>query len=121
MDPGDSFQFMNKYVLGTGLTMGSGKTVETVVQQSGVANPNITWEKQTTYNLGFESQLLDNMFTLNADFFTDKRSDILASRDASVPQFTGLALPDENIAEVDNRGFEIEAGYHKNIKQRFKN
>lgn len=113
MDPGDPFQFMNKYVLGTGLTMGTGKVVETVVQQQGVANPNITWEKQTTYNLGFESQLLDNLFSLNVDVFYSKRSDILASRDASVPQFTGLALPDENIAEVDNRGFEIEAGYHK--------
>jgi hypothetical protein len=95
--------------------MGSGKQVETVVQQDGVANPNITWEKQTTYNIGFESQILDNLFSFDADVFYSKRSDILASRDASVPQFTGLALPDENIAEVDNRGFELEAGYHKNI------
>ncbi|WP_346854023.1 TonB-dependent receptor [uncultured Draconibacterium sp.] len=115
MDPGDPFQFMNKYVLGTGLTMGTGKTVETVVQQEGVANPNITWEKQTTYNLGFESQILDNLISFDGDFFYSKRSDILASRDASVPQFTGLALPDENIAEVDNRGFELQLGYHKNL------
>ena len=115
MDPGDPFQFMNKYKLGTGLTLGSGKQVETVVLQDGVANPNITWEKQTTYNIGFESQILENLFSLDADFFYSKRSDILTERDASVPDFTGLALPDENIAEVDNRGFELEAGYHKNI------
>lgn len=120
MDPGNPFQFMNKYTLGTGLTMGTGKVVETVVRQSGVANPNITWEKQTTYNIGFESQILNNLFTLNGDFFYSKRSDILAPRDASVPQFTGLALPDENIAEVDNRGFEIEAGYHKSINNDFR-
>lgn len=113
MDPGNPFQYMNKYTLATGLTMGSGKTVETVVKQAGVANPNITWEKQTTYNLGFDSQILNNMLTLNADFFKNKRSDILAPRDASVPQFTGLALPDENIAEVKNRGYEIEVGYNK--------
>ena len=117
MDPGDPFQFMNKYILASGLTLGSGKVVETVVKQEGVANPFITWEKQTTYNMGFESQLLENMFSLNVDFFYSKRSDILASRDASVPEFTGLALPDENIAEVDNRGFEIEAGYHKTINR----
>ncbi len=117
MDPGDPFQFMNKYILASGLTLGSGKVVETVVKQEGVANPFITWEKQTTYNMGFESQLLENMFSLNVDFFYSKRSDILASRDASVPEFTGLALPDENIAEVDNRGFEIEAGYHKAINR----
>jgi TonB-dependent starch-binding outer membrane protein SusC len=120
MDPGDPFQYMNKYVLGSGLTMGSGKVVETVVQQEGVANPFITWEKQTTYNLGFESQFLDNLFSLEADVFYNKRSDILATRDASVPTFTGLALPDENIAEVDNRGFEVVAGYHKEINNDFR-
>lgn len=120
MDPGNPFQYMNKYVLGTGLTMGSGKVVETVVQQEGIANPYITWEKQTTYNLGFESQILDNLFSLDADFFYNKRSDILAPRDASVPNYTGLALPDENIGEVDNRGFEVIAGYHKNINNDFR-
>src|SRR5690606_2865753 len=34
---------------------------------------------------------------------------------ASVPGFTGLALPAENIAIVDNRGFEVDAGYHKSV------
>lgn len=120
MDPGDPFQYMNKYVLGSGLTLGSGKVVETVVQQEGVANPVITWEKQTTYNLGFESQLLDNLFSLDFDYFYSKRSDILAPRDASVPRFTGLSLPDENIAEVDNRGLEVEAGYHKQFNNDFR-
>ncbi|WP_372950560.1 TonB-dependent receptor [Mariniphaga sp.] len=120
MDPGNPFQYMNKYGLGTGLTLGTGKVVETVVQQSTVANPFITWEKQTTYNIGFESQLLDNLFSLNFDYFYSKRSDILATRDASVPRFTGLSLPDENIAEVDNRGLEVEAGYHNQISNDFR-
>lgn len=113
MDPGKAFQYMNKYVLASGATFGTGKVVETVVRQEGVANPNITWEKQTTYNLGFESQFLNNTFYLNADFFYSKRTDILVKRNASVPSYTGLKLPDENIGEVENRGFEIEAGYRK--------
>lgn len=113
MDPGAAFQYMNKYVLGTGMTLGSSKVVETIVQQSGVANPNITWEKQTSSNFGFEAQFLDNLFHLDFDLFYNKREDILAPRDASVPGFTGLQLPDENIARVDNRGFEVDAGFHK--------
>lgn len=119
MDPGNPFQYMNKYVLSSGMTLGTGKVVETVVQQSGVANPNITWETQTTYNIGFDSQFLDNKFWLNSDFFYSKREDILTPRNASVPGFTGLQLPDENIAEVDNRGFEIEAGYRKEFNRDF--
>jgi TonB-linked SusC/RagA family outer membrane protein len=119
MDPGDPFQYLNKYIKTSGLTLGTGKEVETVLSRQGVANPNITWEKQSTYNVGFESQILDNLFSLDADFFYSKRSDILAPRNASVPDFTGLTLPDENIAEVNNRGFEIVGGYHKKVNKDF--
>ncbi len=120
MDPGNPFQYLNKYTKTSGLTLGTSKTVESVVKREGVANPNITWEKQTTYNIGFDSQFLDNLFSLETDFFYNKRSDILAKRSASVPEFTGLTLPDENIAEVDNRGLEIVAGYHKIINNDFR-
>lgn len=115
MDPGDPFQYINKYSLGTGMTFGSNKDVVTKIYQSVIANPKITWEKQTTFNFGFDSQFLNQMFHLNTEFFYNKRSDILAARDASVPAYTGLALPLENIAIVDNRGFEIDAGFHKKI------
>lgn len=120
MDPGDAFQYMNKYTLNTGVAMGSAKDIEIVVRQAGVANPFITWEKQTTYNLGFDSYFLNNKFHLNTDFFYAKRTDILAPRNASVPEFTGLQLPSENIASVDNRGFELELGYHQKINNDFR-
>src|SRR5690625_4172965 len=120
MDRGDPFQYVNKYVLGTGMTFGSSKVVETIVRQSGVANPFITWEKQTTSNIGFEAQFLNNLFHVELDLFYNKREDILAPRDASVPGFTGLELPDENIARVDNKGFELDAGYHKQINDDFR-
>jgi TonB-linked SusC/RagA family outer membrane protein len=119
MDPGSSFQYVNKFNLNTGLTMGTGKVIETTVIPANVANQKITWETQTTRNIGFDSKYLNDMFRLNFDFFFNKRENILAPRDASVPGFTGLALPDENIARVDNQGFEIEAGYHKNFSSDF--
>ncbi|MDR1602896.1 MAG: TonB-dependent receptor [Tannerella sp.] len=114
MDPGDPFQYINKYSLGSGVTLGTDKNVETKIYQSVVANPAITWEKQTTYNAGFDSRFLEK-FHLNTEFFYNRRSDILITKNASVPAFTGLALPDENIAIVDNRGFEVDAGYHTTL------
>lgn len=119
MDPGDPFQYINKYSLATGMTFGENKDVVTKIYQSVIANPNITWEKQSTFNFGFDSQFLDQMFHLNTEFFYNKRSDILAARNASVPSFTGLALPLENIAIVNNRGFEIDAGFHKRFTSDF--
>jgi TonB-linked SusC/RagA family outer membrane protein len=120
MDPGDPFQYINKYSLAPGMTFGVDKVVNTKVYQSVIANPHITWEKQSTFNVGFDSNILNRLFHLNADFFYNKRTDILSPRDASVPAFTGLALPSENIATVDNRGFEIDAGYHKRINSDFR-
>lgn len=115
MDPGAPFQYINKYSLAPGMTMGTNKVVNTKIYQSVIANPNITWEKQSTFNVGFDSHILNRLFHLNAEFFFNERSDILSPRDASVPSYTGLSLPSENIAIVNNRGFEVEAGFHKQI------
>jgi len=115
MDPGDPFQYMNKFGLGPGMVFGTGTAIETVVGPPSVANPNITWETQTTQNIGFDSKWFNDLISLNLDLFYNKREDILTARDASVPNFTGLTLPSENIGRVDNKGFELEAGFHKNI------
>jgi TonB-dependent starch-binding outer membrane protein SusC len=117
MDPGDLFQYYNKYQLSTGLIMN--KVLQTSVYQSVIANPNITWEKQVTQNIGFESKWFNNKFTFNGEIFYNKRKDILAPRNASVPSFTGLALPNENIAQVDNKGFEAELVFHQKINEDF--
>jgi TonB-linked SusC/RagA family outer membrane protein len=115
LDPGDPFQYMNKFTTSSGMVFGAGTSIETAVGPPSVANPNITWETQTTRNIGFDSKFLSDLFHLNFEYFYNKREDILVPRDASVPNFTGLSLPDENIARVDNQGFELDFGVHKNI------
>ncbi len=115
MDPGDPFQYMNKFSLHPGMVFGTASNIETVVGPPSVANPNITWETQTTRNIGFDSKFSKDLFHLNFEYFYNKREHILARRNASVPDFTGLTLPNENIARVDNHGFEVDAGIHKSI------
>ena len=115
MDPGDPFQYVNKFTTTSGMIFGTGSTIETTVILTSVANEIITWETQTTKNIGFDSKFINDLFHLNLEYFYNIREDILAPRDASVPVFTGLSLPNENIARVDNKGFEIDGGVHKNI------
>jgi TonB-linked SusC/RagA family outer membrane protein len=115
MDPGASYQYLNKFSLGSGMVFGTGTDVETAVGPPTVANPNITWETQTTKNIGFESKFVNGLFHLNFDYFYSIRDNILAPRNASVPAFTGLSLPSENLAQVNNRGVEFDAGIHKSI------
>jgi TonB-linked SusC/RagA family outer membrane protein len=106
-----AFQYLTKYAFGTGAVLGSGVLYQSGLSQSGTPNPDITWERANVANVGFESALLNSRLTFNADFFYQRRSDILVKRNASVPAFTGITLPDENFGIVDNRGFEIESGY----------
>lgn len=106
------FQYLTLYGISTGYVLGSGRTYATGLSQSGAVNPNITWEVANVYNVGFESFLFNNKITLNADFFYQRRNNILVHRNASIPNYTGLQLPDENFGIVDNKGFEIVLGYN---------
>ncbi len=115
------FQYLSAYSLSTGSVFGSGRVYAAGLTQLGATNPNITWEVANVYNAGFES-LLFNKITLNADFFYQRRNNILVKRNASVPDFTGIQLPDENFGIVDNKGFEIVLGYanrHKKFSYSF--
>ncbi|WP_211217543.1 SusC/RagA family TonB-linked outer membrane protein [Segetibacter koreensis] len=110
------FQYLTAYSLSTGYVLGSGRSYSTGLSQIGATNPNITWEVANVYNAGFESMFFHNHFTLNADFFYQRRNNILVKRNASVPDFTGIQLPDENFGIVDNRGFEISLGYNNKVR-----
>jgi TonB-linked SusC/RagA family outer membrane protein len=117
MDPGNSFQYIDNYGFSTGMTFETSGAIGTAVGPPVIANTAITWETQTTYNLGFDSKFLDDLLTLNTEFFYQRREDILTTKDASVPNFTGLSLPQENIGIVDNKGIELTAGIHKAINE----
>ncbi len=77
-----------------------------------IPNPNITWEVASQSNVGFEAQLLNGKLSIEADYFYNKRSQILWPRNASVPRSAGLTLPPENIGKVANQGFEFNVGYN---------
>jgi len=78
---------------------------------SATPNPNITWEKQDTRNIGFDAAFLSNRLNVTFDAFRFLRRDILARRNASVPQYTGLSLPPENIGKSLNRGIDFSINY----------
>ncbi len=71
-----------------------------------IPNPNVTWEVANQSNIGFETSLFNKKMTIEADYFYNRRSNILWPRNASVPGLTGLTLPPENIGKVDNKGVE---------------
>lgn len=94
------------YVLGNSLATGLGIAA--------LSNSLVTWESTTVADLGFDVSMLNNRFSLTADFFNKRTNNILISLPA--PAVHGTAsLPTVNSAVVSNRGFELTAGWNDRI------
>lgn len=113
-DAVDAFQYITSYEYGNNYVMGGGTDVIGLIQ-SGVPNPNITWEVAKTTNLGIESTFWNGKLQVDFDYFISNRSNILTKRTVVIPDYTGLVLPDENIGEVENKGFELQLS-HRNTR-----
>ena len=83
--------------------------------ETGVPNPQATWETAIQKNIGFDAQLLRNKLSVTADYFVYNRSDILLRRNASIPTSAGFTPPNENIGEVSNRGFDFAINYNDRL------
>lgn len=76
------------------------------VSISRYANENITWETSKKVNLGVEVGLFD-VVEIQADYFTEKRGNILMDR-SSIPSTMGLQAPlRANVGEASSSGYEI--------------
>lgn len=113
------YLFLTRYQLVTNPNyytyFGNDYTLANALSLSNTPNQNITWEKQDTRNIGFDVSLLKNKLSITADYFHYLRRDILAKRNASIPLYTGMALPNENIGKSLNRGFDFSINYNDNI------
>lgn len=78
-----------------------------------MANPDISAEKSLKYNVGFDATFLNHL-DVSADFFIDKRSDIL-SIDRTVMGYYGNNYYLDNLGKMTNRGFELNASWNDRI------
>jgi TonB-linked SusC/RagA family outer membrane protein len=109
------FQYVNKYQLDEGYFFGREAQSYPGFSLSGVANPDITWEVATQLNLGLDVGMVNHGLTIEMDYFYAWRDKILIKRNASIPDYTGLVLPDENLGQVSKKGFELLLDHRKTI------
>ena len=106
----DDYQYMTTYdiytnqygfndasVTGTGYTFG---------------NSELTWEKTTTLDLGFDAALLSDKLSISFDYFNKYTTDILIT--PQTPGTLGGAVSKENIGEMRNHGWETTISYRLN-------
>lgn len=102
----DPYQFLASYSFSaTGLG-----NVVTTAYETKVPNPNITWETATSLNFGFDLEMLNNRLTMGFDVFKNTRKDILTLPNKTLPEYSGITPPAQNIGEFENKGFEVSLG-----------
>ena len=86
---------------------------QTATYYSGSPNSNLQWESKTTTNLGLDMSLFNGKFGVTLDVFQDRTKGILMQ--PAVPSSYGLAAPYQNVASVDNLGWESQISYQNKI------
>lgn len=115
------YPFAASLNLGQGYTFGRNQTIVQGAAPLGLANPDIRWEETTQTNIGIDLGLLENKISITADYFYKKTSDMLlqvpipGSAGYTSPPFgaTDGGAPFVNAGEVENKGLELMAAYHK--------
>jgi len=79
-----------------------------------LGNPNITWETARKQNYAVDLKMFRDKFSMSFDYFFDKRDNILASRN-TLPAMFAATPESENLGRMENRGFEVEAGWNQRI------
>ncbi|WP_229320878.1 SusC/RagA family TonB-linked outer membrane protein [Larkinella knui] len=85
------------YVIGGALNVGSAT--------AGIGNPDLRWEKNAQFDVGFDLGMFNNRIQVSADYYIKKTSDLLFS--VGVPTSSGFSTTLKNLGSVRNKGFEF--------------
>ena len=94
-----------------------GSTNETVYvgySPGAPANPDLKWEETRQTDIGFDATLFQNL-TLTVDVYQKTTTGIL--QNPPIPGYAGYGSFAQNVADLQNRGLEIELGYRKKLGQ----
>lgn len=79
-----------------------------------VVNPNTTWEKVESKNIGLDFGFFGNALTGTVDIFQRDTKDMLGPG-YDFPDMFGAAAPQENNANLRDRGWELSLNYRGKI------
>lgn len=104
-------------VINTNLTavFGKDQLLQNAAIQTLLVNENLKWESQTQTNIGVDLSLYNNRLTLSADYYISKTKDVLTAMPILLTAGNGLGNPVVNAASLENRGFELTAGWQDKV------
>lgn len=118
--PDSEYPYQSVFGTAEGYFLFDGTRYPTAINTPSLINPNLTWEKSTTKNLGFDFTFLQNRLTFTADIFERKVTDILIPGGKDYPALIGDDnLPFENAGILKTTGFELQAKWSDKLANGF--
>lgn len=103
---------------GGGYFFGTGNTSANGFSENTIGNPNLTWEKEKSLNVGIDFTIFKNL-EISGDYFNRDRNDILVLTNTIIPAFSGIPAPSLNQGKTNNTGFDAALRYNFNSKKAF--
>jgi TonB-linked SusC/RagA family outer membrane protein len=101
-----TYQYLSPYnVYGNSAVIG-GTTTQGIYEQL-QGNPAVTWEKSKKTDVGIEASVFNGLLGLEADYFRDKRSNMLVNVGNSLPAEYGIGVGEVNGGIMVNRGIDL--------------
>lgn len=101
-----AYAFLSTYANGNKVYLNN--TTMTSIYQAYVANPNLTWTKTRSWNVGFDATMWGGLLGVEFDVFYNYTYDILQSLGSDYPPSMGNYFPSyANLGKTDARGIDV--------------
>ena len=109
------WQWQYSYQQGNSDYWGTDPTRFVGIKYGGVVNPDLTWEKSLSWNLGVDTHLGRN-WNASVDYWFRDTYDILGDRQTTLPTTFSMSMPKENYGEIHAQGIDLNVGYNGQTK-----
>lgn len=82
-----------------------------------MANRNLKWERTSSYNLGLDFSLFNDVLNGSIETYISKTNDLLVDR--ALPDILGFSSVATNLGQLQNKGFEISLNANLINKENF--
>ncbi|WP_316818460.1 TonB-dependent receptor [Pedobacter nyackensis] len=108
-----AYQWQNRYYSASSYVFGD--NYELGIAPGIFPNPDITWEKTSSYDVGLDFGMFKGKLNGEFDYFKRRISDIFQTRVQTLPGTLGAVLPQVNYAKKDVSGFDFSLEYNNKI------
>ena len=101
-----TYQYLSPYNVVSSSAVLNGVSTQGI-QEALQGNPDITWEKSNKTNIGVEAGFWKGLLGIEADYFYEKRSNMLVSLGNALPGEYGIGTGLTNGGIMSNHGIEL--------------